>query len=97
MAKSKVITKGYELEVHECLGCGFHTGVDATYLDQVDTATVHCPGCGEMYKVKSFDDPITLSQIFSTADKQLVGGEAPGDVLDYVEYFVRKLMESDHE
>jgi hypothetical protein len=56
MAKSKVIEEGYELEVHECLACGFHTGLDATYLDQVGSLTVRCPGCGKTFHVNSFDE-----------------------------------------
>lgn len=52
----KVVTEGYELEVHECGACGFHTGVDATYLDQVGSLTVRCPGCGETHYVSSFED-----------------------------------------
>ena len=37
---------GYvELEVYEC-SCGFHIGVDYTYLDQVGDLSVSCPVCG---------------------------------------------------
>ena len=33
-----------QLEVIECT-CGFHLGVDATYLDQVDDFIIKCPNC----------------------------------------------------
>lgn len=35
-----------ELEVIEC-DCGFHIGVDATYLDQVTDVSIICPSCCE--------------------------------------------------
>ena len=36
----------YTLEVYEC-ECGFHLGIDATYLEQVkDTVEMECPSCG---------------------------------------------------
>ena len=34
----------YELDVIEC-DCGFHIGLDATYLDQVDEIEIPCPSC----------------------------------------------------
>lgn len=30
----------------ECNGCGYHLGVDNTYLDQVDCVRTECPSCG---------------------------------------------------
>jgi hypothetical protein len=45
----KVITSTpdkYELEVVECTGCGFHLGIDASYLEQVDGVGLLCPSCG---------------------------------------------------
>ena len=33
------------LEVVECV-CGFHLGIDATYLEQVGDVKVTCPSCG---------------------------------------------------
>jgi ssDNA-binding Zn-finger/Zn-ribbon topoisomerase 1 len=44
----KVITNQkdkYELEVVECNHCGFHLGIDASYLEQVDGVSLACPGC----------------------------------------------------
>lgn len=40
-----VETERYQLEVLEC-DCGFHLGLDATYLDQVDDIRLPCPSCG---------------------------------------------------
>lgn len=37
------------LEVWEC-GCGFHLGLDASYLDQVGDLEVPCPNCGYLVK-----------------------------------------------
>jgi hypothetical protein len=34
-----------ELEVIEC-DCGYHMGVDYTYLDQVGDFVTICPSCG---------------------------------------------------
>lgn len=38
------VTEKYELEVIEC-DCGFHIGLDATYLLQVDDIQIACPSC----------------------------------------------------
>ena len=35
----------YALDVYEC-DCGFHIGLDATYLDQVKDIDIPCPNCG---------------------------------------------------
>ena len=35
------------LEVIEC-DCGFHIGLDATYLIQVDDIEIPCPSCGRI-------------------------------------------------
>jgi hypothetical protein len=37
----------YELDVIEC-DCGFHLGLDATYLDQVSEIQIDCPSCGKI-------------------------------------------------
>jgi len=34
-----------ELEVLEC-ECGYHMGVDSTYLEQVGDFVTDCPSCG---------------------------------------------------
>ena len=33
-----------QLEVIEC-DCGYHMGIDATYLDQVGDLHIECPAC----------------------------------------------------
>ena len=38
-----------ELEVYEC-SCGFHIGIDSSYLEQVDDVEIICPSCGELIK-----------------------------------------------
>ncbi len=35
--------KDVELAVYECPGCGFHLGLDVTYLDQQGDLDVPCP------------------------------------------------------
>jgi len=37
----------YQLEVGEC-DCGYHFGVDATYLLQVGDMKFTCPSCGTL-------------------------------------------------
>ena len=39
-----VATSTVELEVIECV-CGFHIGIDGTYLDQVGDIKLECPVC----------------------------------------------------
>jgi hypothetical protein len=39
-----VSTDRVELEVYEC-ECGFHIGIDASYLDQVGDVKIVCPSC----------------------------------------------------
>jgi|GEM_PF-6307461 len=49
-----VETNKSALEVYEC-PCGFHLGVDATYLEQVGGVYVKCPSCGRPHRVPAFD------------------------------------------
>lgn len=56
---NSVETSQVQLEVVEC-DCGYHMGIDATYLDQVDDFIVGCPSCGELIdtnKVLPEDEP----------------------------------------
>lgn len=39
-------TDRVQLEVIECY-CGYHMGIDATFIDQVGDFTTECPACGE--------------------------------------------------
>jgi len=45
----------FELEVYECLKCGFHLGLDATYLEQDGDINSKCPGCNTSYTVAGFE------------------------------------------
>jgi len=42
-----VETDTVQLEVGEC-DCGYHFGVDATYLEQVADFSFLCPSCGKL-------------------------------------------------
>lgn len=39
-------TEQYSLEVYEC-DCGFHIGLDFSYIDQVGEICIRCPNCGK--------------------------------------------------
>ena len=43
----KEITEGYELSVFECDECGFHLGLDGSWLNQTYESVVYltCPCC----------------------------------------------------
>jgi DNA-directed RNA polymerase subunit RPC12/RpoP len=47
---NEIETEEYTLEVIEC-DCGFHIGLDATYLSQVGDINIKCPSCGETISV----------------------------------------------
>ena len=38
------------MEIYECL-CGYHMGVDATYIDQVAPLHGECPACNRPYRI----------------------------------------------
>jgi len=40
-------TEKYVLEVLEC-NCGFHLGIDSSYLDQVGDFKMYCPSCKQI-------------------------------------------------
>lgn len=42
-----VETEEYQLEVIEC-DCGFHLGLDVSYLIQVGDFLIRCPNCQKM-------------------------------------------------
>lgn len=43
------------LDVHECL-CGFHIGVDTTYLEQVSSVSIACPACDNSIYVAGYEN-----------------------------------------
>ena len=47
-------TERFVLEVYEC-NCGFHIGLDATYMDQVCGLTLICPCCSKEHKISGFE------------------------------------------
>ena len=54
-AIESIETEKCSLEVIEC-DCGFHLGIDATYLDQVDGVDIECPSCRKMLGVCAYDE-----------------------------------------
>ena len=48
-----VETDKCQLEIYECTRCGFHIGLDFTFLDQTDSEVVFvtCPSCQNVYKI----------------------------------------------
>ncbi len=50
---NSVETGEYWLEVIEC-DCGFHIGLDATYLEQVGPIDIECPSCKKIIGVGAF-------------------------------------------
>jgi len=43
-----------EIEVIEC-DCGYHMGIDSTFLEQVDHFTTPCPSCGKEINTEILD------------------------------------------
>ena len=49
------------LEVYECK-CGFHIGIDSTFLEQVSDVSLNCPSCdAEMKMYGGESSEISLS------------------------------------
>ena len=53
----EIETDKYTLAVFEC-DCGFHLGLDMTYLDAVDNIKIACPNCEEILDTEEFDPGI---------------------------------------
>ena len=49
---TSVVTNQYSLEVVECV-CGYHMGVDASYLLQVGDLILECPVCNRIIATKT--------------------------------------------
>ena len=50
-----VETEKISLEVYEC-ACGFHLGIDSTFLEQVGTVRIACPSCHADLVITGDDD-----------------------------------------
>lgn len=48
-------TTRYELEVFECVECGYHFGIDGSYLTQVGSVSHICPSCGTEHNLQGED------------------------------------------
>ena len=48
-------TDRYTLSIYEC-DCGFHLGLDTSYLEQVDEVKTLCPSCGTEIITKDSDE-----------------------------------------
>lgn len=46
-----VETDEYSLEIIQC-SCGFHLGIDATYLEQIGDFIILCPCCSKFLNTK---------------------------------------------
>lgn len=51
----EIETERYTLTIYEC-ECGFHIGLDNTYMDQVEGILIVCPACGEDIDTDFIDD-----------------------------------------
>lgn len=53
-----------ELEIIEC-DCGFHLGLDATYLDQVSEIEIKCPSCDLLIDTNSIEYENVIDSLIS--------------------------------
>lgn len=65
-----VETDEYQLEVVQC-DCGYHIGIDATFIDQVGDFTITCPSCG------AIESTATVCPEHDTVTCSLCSEEAP--------------------
>ena len=56
----EVETDRFVLEVIECGRCGYHIGVDSSYLDQVGDINIKCPGCDDELDTSEMVDEAVL-------------------------------------
>lgn len=49
-------TDRYELEVFECIKCGYHFGIDGSFLQQEGQVEQPCPSCGVIHYIAGADD-----------------------------------------
>lgn len=50
---SSIETNEYSLNVYQCK-CGFHIGLDVSYLEQVGDIVLNCPSCKELIQIIEF-------------------------------------------
>lgn len=75
------------LEVVEC-DCGFHFGLDATYMDQVEDFTILCPSCG-----REIDTAIVFPEDPETEEEEIqIPGELRGTTEKTLEEDIRILI-----
>lgn len=63
---NNIKTKQFQLKVWEC-ECGFHIGLDATYLDQINNIYLTCPGCRTITHINNPNPPPVKTNKVSTA------------------------------
>jgi len=56
------ISEQYELDVIECR-CGFHIGLDISYIDQVDEIRITCPSCAHIISTDFDDEPEEVKDV----------------------------------
>jgi len=59
-----------QLEVFEC-DCGFHIGLDFTYLAQEEDLKVPCPKCGEVFDTEELKPESYKTYTLKTVKKQV--------------------------
>jgi hypothetical protein len=65
---NSIETDQYSLEVLEC-ACGFHLGVDASYLDQVSCdIKFACPACEEDFDCEVLDEDTIVRKSYAASD-----------------------------
>jgi len=47
--------RGAVIELYKCR-CGFHLGVDSTYLEQVGDIHGFCPSCSRSYIIEGYNE-----------------------------------------
>lgn len=56
-------TEKYSLTIYEC-ECGFHIGLDNSYMDQIDDICIECPACERHINTEEIDE-LNEDEIFS--------------------------------
>ena len=57
------------MEIVECVGCGYHLGIDSTFLEQVGDINTTCPSCAEhIYYGRDDTSDLTCNECASDVD-----------------------------